>query len=576
MEILYLQPEQRLIRTEFDQVRDSKAEHRTLFIYTCPACGKKASFALADLIRNCQSSPPDGSVPILYRAIFDRESRSKKGAQAKEKQAKEKTVTPEKSQKTVTLKKPQASVAMKKPQKTVALEEPQEPQASGNGDKPENLGAADEIFCQDFQCSGCNQPVRIEYTAHLNSMGINSTDINSTGINSTDINSTDSHSLKILRVLEIVLPPFPPKEELLAKLNGVTDLFYSLSLDQPPSAFHYLWLVALLLFPILPGYDSPQDMAIDFFQERKKFDSIIGWSFVWDWIDEGHAIVMRDQFSLWLAMILRFGEAVETALVRMLKIAHLLQQQGMEKGTQTLATALALSLENNCSNEEILARADRMKQLKKDIPSQGKSGTFWESLLMLVLTDDFHPDHLRQIERTLEERNFLLTPQENRSASLLLSVQGISPRACVDRFVNLGEAFNLAMTQREESLVDPAFFPAESHPFQKVVLSLLNENSPLFPFNSSCFSPIALLSALPWKNEDLARESIDLYHYLRSYRKYISPDTSFWVSTALVFSACEEGTCPYLFLFWFLTSLAFMAGTQPQEMIFRTISIHRV
>ena len=552
MEILCLQPEQRLIRTEFDQVRDSKVEHRTLFIYTCPACGKKASFSLADLIRNCQSSPPAGSGPILYRAIFDWESRSKKGAQAKKKQAKEKTVTPEKSQKTVT------------------LEKPQESQASGNGDEPENPDAADEIFCLDFQCSGCNQPVRIEYTAHLNS-----TDINSTGINSTGINSTDSHSLKILRVLEIVLPPLPPKEELLAKLNRVTDLFYSLSLDQPPSAFPYLWLVALLLFPILPGYDSPQDMARDFYQERKKFDSIIGWSFVWDWIDEGHELVMRDQFSLWLAMILRFGEAVETALVRMLKIAYLLQQQGMEKGTQTLATALALSLENNCSNEEILARADRMKQLKKSIPQQEKSGTFWESLLMLVLTDDFHPDHLRQIERTLEEKIFLLTPQDNRSASLLLSVQGISPRACVDLFVNLGEAFNLAMTQREESLVDPAFFPDESHPFQKVVLSLLNENSPLFPFDSSCFSPVALLSALPWKNEDLARESIDLYHYLRTYRKYISPDTSFWVSTGIVFSAWEEGTCPYLFLFWFLTSLAFMAGSQPQETIFRTISIHR-
>jgi len=519
MEILCIQPEQRLIRTEFDQVRDSKEERRTFFIYTCPVCRQKASFALDDLIRNCQPSPLSGagSVPILYRALFDWESRSKKGSEK----------TPEKPE---------------KPEQTP--------------EKPDEINGIDGIFYQDFQCSGCDQPVRIEYTARLN--------------------STDKSSLKIVRILEIILPPFPKKEELLAGLNRVTDLFYSLSSGQPPAAFPSLWLVALILLPILHGYDNSQDMAGIFFQERQKFDAIIGWSFVWEWIDEGHEFLMRDQFSLWLAMILRFGEAVEAALARMLKIADLLQQQNMEKGPQTLSMALALALENNCSNEEILARADRMIRLRKAFPTQEKSGLFLEPVLMLVLTDDSYPDYLRQIRQALEERNFLLTPGDKRSASLLLSLQGMYPKVCVDRFMNLGEVFNLAMTQREESLVDPAFFPDEGHPFQKVVLSLINEFSPLFPFDSSCCAPIALLSALPWKAEDLARESIGLYHYLRSYRTFIRPDTSFWVSTGLVFSAWEGGTCPYLFLFWFLASLELMVGIQPQEETSRTISIHRV
>ena len=407
MEILCLQPEERLRRTELNQVKDSKAERRTFFIYTCPGCGQKASFTLADLMRNSHSSPPSESGSLLYRALFDWESRSKKGSESPEK-----TVTPENLEEPENLQQPQN---LQKPEKPEKLNKLKTQGKMGQIDEINGVDKATgtgEIFCHDFQCSGCNQPVRIEYTAHLNSVNSNPAKSNSIKSNSVNGHSASSNpvngcsSLKIVRVLEIVLPPFPSKEELLAKLNRVTDIFYSLSSGQPPSAFPYLWLVALILFPILSGYDSPQDMAGYFSQEREKIDAIIGWSFVWEWIDEGHEHLMRDQLSLWLAMILRFGDAVEEALTRMLKIAHLLQQQGMEKGPQTLSLALALALENNRSNEEILACVDRMIRLRKGIPTQEKSGLFWESLLVLVLTDDAQPDHLRQIEQALGEKKF--------------------------------------------------------------------------------------------------------------------------------------------------------------------------
>ena len=501
MEILRLRPEQRLSQAQFDYASDSEDAHRAIVMYTCPVCGQTAKFPLTDLIRKCQSIPLSGS-KSLSQAIFDQETKPPKGQE-----------------------------------------------------NPDQENAA-KVFSQDFHCSGCNQPVRIEYTVHFPS-------------------SNRCSFLKIARILEIVSPPFPSKDELLANLNKIADLFYSLSSGQPPSAFPYLWLAALLLFPL--PYDNPKDMAESFFQEKQKFDAIIGWSFAWEWIGEDQALLVGDQFSLWLAMILRFKEAeVESVLVKMLKIADLLQRQGMEKSPRTLAIALALTLEN-CSNEEISARIDHVIKRQGEIWSHKEvSGLFGESLFMLTLTGASHPDELWKIKKALEERNFLLAAGDQRSASVLLSLQGSLPRDCVNRFMELGEAFNLAMTRREESLVDPAFFPDESHPFQKVVLSVLNEYSPAFPFDSSCFAPIALLCTLPWKAEDLARESIRLYHYLRSYRRVIRPGASFWLSTGLVFSTWEGGKCPYLLLFWFLASLSSTSGLQIQEKPSHPLFIHRV
>ncbi|MEW5802993.1 MAG: hypothetical protein AB1847_12910 [bacterium] len=497
MEILSLQPEQRVSRTQPDQVDNAENVCRALFLYTCPVCGQETD--LTDLLRDDDRSSPlsgAGAGPF-HRLLFDRESRQQEQVQ----------------------------------------------------EQPGWPGERKEI--RDFRCSGCSQPVRMEYSAAPGS----------------------ADGFKIVRVLEIVSPSFPSKEELLARLNRVTDLFYSLSQGQPPSAFPYLWHVALILFPLLSGNDNSQEMAKLFFQEKEKFDAIIGWSFAWEWIGEDRARMMPDELLLWLAMILRCKESVETTLVRMLKVADLLQQKGLQKSHGTLAAALTLALEN-CSNEEILTRCNRVIGLRKS-PLQG-SDCFYESTLMMVLTDDSYPDHLRHIKQAIEEKNLFLSPRDCRSASLLLSLQAPPPVAGVDRFMELGDAFNLAMTRREESLIDPAFFPDESHPFQKVVLSLLNEFSPAFPFDSACFPSIALLCALPWKAEDLARESIGLYHYLRSYRKFISPVASFGVSTGLILSAWEDGNYPCLLLFWFLASIESMAGLQLRQEAPRTLFIHRV
>ncbi|MEW6380794.1 MAG: hypothetical protein AB1611_14465 [bacterium] len=534
MEILSQQPEQRLSRTEFDQIENSHRECSRSSIYTCPVCKQETPLALTDFTKNCLASSASSycAEGSFYRLLFDR------------------TAQPEKE-----------DSPAEKPEKL----SPQK----GNSKKEKGI-LHKEAFHLDFQCSGCHQPVRIEYVIYPSAPcpGFPYPDFPHSG-------SPASPFLRVIRVLEIVLPLFPPHEELLDRLNRVVDFFYSLSIGQPAESLPYLWLVAVTLFPYHPPYDDPAEAANIFFLEKQKLESIIGWSFAWEWIDESQAALVRDQFSLWLAMIIKFNQPTEEAVVRMLRIADLLQNLGLEKRYETLALALALTLEN-CPDEQIRSRVQVIARLKKNSNCPPKADPSWDSLLMLVLGDESRRHHLWPINKILKEKNYLLAERDRRLASVLLSLQGQNPQGCVDRFTKVAEAFNQALASREESLVDPAFFPVSEHPFQKVVLSFLNEFSPAFPFDSRCSLPIALLSALPWEAGDLARESIGLYTYLRSYRKFINPTLSFWLSTNLVFSAWEGGNCPYLLLFWFLASVTAAPGFQYQEESASTVRLHRV
>jgi len=512
MDIVSLQPQQRLSQTEFEPIENQDEAGRSFSRYTCAICKQEVTLTLADLIKNRRSTTSGPGVGSFYRALFD---------------------------------------CSTSPQEKEHLE-------SRDSKKKEN-----KIFHYDFHCPGCHQPVRIEYAIHPASPQPSSS------------SSSGRSLVRLMRVWEIVLPKFPSTEELLGRMRQVIEVFYSLSLGHSASAFPTLWLVALILSP-LPS-DSLEDIVSIFFQEKPKLDSIIGWSFAWEWIDEQQASLVREQFSVWLAMILKFNHATESAAVSMLKTADLLQNLGLAKKPETLALALALTL-TGCSEEKICSCIRDVARLKKSERfCLTRSDPAWDALLMMVLADNsWSLRQIRPISRILERRNYLLSERDRRLASLLLCLQGRqNPQGCVERFTELAEAFSHALAKQEESLVDPAFFPASGHPFQNIVLSFLNEFSPAFPFDSCCFLPVALLAASSWEAEDLARESIGLYHYLRSYRKFINPALSFWLSTWLVFSAWEGGICPNVLLFWFMASVIAAPTFQFQEEPSLLIPFHR-
>ena len=68
MEIICLEPEQRLSQRNFYQVKNSSKGSRRFFIYTCPYCQQKIRFVISDLLKAHQSD--SFGVGLLYRKLF--------------------------------------------------------------------------------------------------------------------------------------------------------------------------------------------------------------------------------------------------------------------------------------------------------------------------------------------------------------------------------------------------------------------------------------------------------------------------------------------------------------------------
>jgi len=389
--------------------------------------------------------------------------------------------------------------------------------------------------------------------------------------------------LQMLHILEMIPSFFPAREELTGKLNRVVDLFYSLSFSQNPSCHPYLWLAALVLFS--SNFGSPNNMARTFFLHNETLARFLKKSKVSERIGNSLPVLFYGQFSLWLSVVLKCEKQIEPVLKKVSEISELLGQQSTRERPEFFLYAFILAMGNH-SVEDVIFKLELIRaQLKKSLlerssPISESFGSLWESLLIIILGvfagAHYNMGRMNQINQMLTKKHLPLSQKDLELASLFLWFQGGDPKICVKRFMEVGQAFGLSSVQKKASLSDPSSLPKESHPFRKVVSSFVQEFSPVFPFDYSGFLPVALLSALPWKAEDLAWESMELYSYLRSYRRYISPSVSFWIATGLVFSSWEQGYFPEIVLFWTLTGLAILTELQFREEFADTLSFPQV
>ncbi len=488
MEIVCLEPGQRLNQTQFYRVKESVKGSRRFLVYTCPLCRKKAQFIPADFLKASQLSDSFG-LGLFYQKSFNQKF------------------------------------------------------------DPENKN---ELFFRDFHCSRCFQPVRIVYKKRSG--------------------PASGYSLKMVHVLETVPSPFPSREKLMEQLNRLVNLFYSFSFGQHSVSYPYLWLAALILFP--SNYDSPNKMARTFFLQRKELDLFLNKNRVSDGAGLSLPVLFHGQFSLWLAMALRCDKQVAPALAKAKEISGSLAKYGPRERPEALLDALILAL-GNYSIEEMSFKRELMRaQIKKgylgkSFISSENFGSLWQCLFVTILgthtSAQYNMSRMNEINRLLSKKNLSLSNKDRELASLFLWFHGGAPELCVEKFMKVGQAFGLAAVHKKASLADPAVLPDESHPFRKVVSSFVNEFSPVFPFDPAGFLPVALLSTLPWEAEDLAWETMELYSYLRSYHKFISPSVSFWIATGIVFSFWEQGDFSEIFLFWTLTGLSVLTELQFRE-----------
>jgi len=499
MEIVCLEPEQRLNQTQLYRVKDSVKGSRRFLVYTCPMCRKKVRFIPADFLKASQASDSFG-LGLFYQKSFNQKF------------------------------------------------------------DPENKN---ELFFRDFHCSRCFQPVRIVYKKGSS--------------------PASGYSLKMVHVLETIPSPFPSREKLMQQLNRLVNLFYSFSFGQHSVCYPYLWLAALILFP--SDYDSPNKMARTFYFQGKELDLFLNENRVSDGAGLSLPVLFHGQFSLWLAMALRCDKQMGPALTKARGILDALAQYGSRNRPDALFDALILGLGNH-SIEEMSFKRELMKaQIKKgylgkSFISSENFGSLWESLFITILGTftgaQYNMSRINEIDRLLSKKNLSLSNKDRELASLFLWFHGGASEVCVERFMKVGQAFSLAAVHRKAFLADPAVLTEESHPFRKVVSSLVNEFSPVFPFDKVSFLPVALLSALPWEAVDLAWETMELYSYLRSYHKFISPSVSFWMATGLMFSSWDQGELSDIFLFWTLTGLSTLTELQFREQCDDKVSLPQI
>ncbi|MGA1874797.1 MAG: hypothetical protein ACMUIA_04250 [bacterium] len=392
-------------------------------------------------------------------------------------------------------------------------------------------------YAWDFHCSFCHQPVRIMYTVRDGPL--------------------PEYDVSITQLFEAEPSFLPERSDLLARLDRMVNLFYSLACGQHPQCYSYLWLTSLTLFSC--EYESPDQLIKRFCREWERFDLYFNKGLILSGPGQNRPVSTQGQMLLWLALVLKYGEPEDDLLARAMEVVTSLRQYGFEDGPELLFAALVLVM-GDYSAEAVIFRLESILQRQEGIIRPGASYPWWKLLFMTSL--DGCIDRIDQIDHILEEKNIPLPERGRRLASLFLWLQGGVPERCVMRFMNVAEVFRLAASQRKSSLADPACMPGEDHPFREIALYLIHEISSSFPYEFSTVLPIALLSALPWKADNLAGESMELFSYLRSYHACIDLSTSVWISVGLLFSAWEKKNFPEVFLFWMLAGLDILAEVQ--------------
>ena len=482
MEILRLQPEQRVSWTESVQGADNSNKSPQL-IYTCPCCQKKSELKITDYSKN--DFPDTFLKGLFYKRAFDQEY-----------------------------------LKIFQYKKT-----------------------GHEVCFRDFFCGNCYLPVRIIFKSSVQ----------------------NGPSIKIIGLLEAPIPQCPSEKELIEKLNSVIYLYYTFSSGQGPSL--YLWLLSLLL--VSPDDRDPWKMAQQYFQEKNKYERIMKNRVDLPkdldlWLSDGN-------FSFILALIIRYGKSAEDLLLYAQKVEKLLDKYKIDKNKDNFLLILT-SVILNGSSDHLEHRFTLIKDFEKINFSKEALPSFGKLFFSLFLGPSVNAQDLwrrmNKIWRLLQKKELPFSAGQLEILALFISLQGKNVGRNVRRFKKILESFSIGLMERKMTLKHTTNLPGKEHPFRKVAASFLDELSPSFLNKFPTILSMALLSILPWNEEVLAKRSLQVYSYLRSFRKLIGPGLSILISSGIIFRVWEEKNYLEIFLLFIFIALADLEGAEQNGSLF--------